>query len=271
MNKYINEYILSLELCQRRSYQNSPSSIFRCKSSLSEGSISSHSEELHTIKTRSGDWITRMDHGGFIVSCCLWNFFLISSLTCHSRLRSTPPGPRGYVHGSGAPFCPGSSPASHTATGKLEPLTLVIDTWANEVKRSTDLLQASDWVGVALHKLLESNSLHIKGTWDLFWYKDGTLSHRADWIKVVWYFSHYRISQWRSFNRPLGSVPVLTSMEQPSREPLSRALLIILGRSLGALRSSYISETPPVKSSNPSVVLPPDRASYDPFSLTRIH
>lgn len=31
----------------------------------------------------------------------------------------------------------------------------------------TDLLQSSDWVGVALHKLLECNGLHVEGTGDL--------------------------------------------------------------------------------------------------------
>lgn len=50
-------------------------------------------------------------------------------------------------------------------------------------------------------------------------------------------------------------------MEQPSRDPLSMALLMMLKRSGGALFSSNISVTPPVKSSKPSDVLPPDRAS----------
>lgn len=57
------------------------------------------------------------------------------------------------------------------------------------------------------------------------------------------------------------NVSVLTSMEQPSSEPLSTALLMMLYRSEGAFPSSYISVTPPVKSSKPSDVLPPDRAS----------
>lgn len=53
----------------------------------------------------------------------------------------------------------------------------------------------------------------------------------------------------------------LTSMEQPSRDPLSSALWMILGRLRGGRLRSYISDTPPVKSSKPSVVLPPDRDS----------
>lgn len=61
----------------------------------------------------------------------------------------------------------------------------------------------------------------------------------------------------------------LTSIEQPSSDPRSRAFVIMRGRSLGADFSSYISDTPPVKSSKPSVVEPPDRASYEPFSLER--
>lgn len=56
-------------------------------------------------------------------------------------------------------------------------------------------------------------------------------------------------------------VHVLTSMEQPSRDPLSMARLMMLKRSDGAFLSSNISVTPPVKSSKPSDVLPPDRAS----------
>lgn len=61
----------------------------------------------------------------------------------------------------------------------------------------------------------------------------------------------------------------LTSIEQPSSDPRSRAFVIMRGRSLGAVFSSYISDTPPVKSSKPSVVEPPDRASYEPFNLER--
>lgn len=50
-------------------------------------------------------------------------------------------------------------------------------------------------------------------------------------------------------------------MEQPSRDPLSMARLMMLKRSDRAFLSSNISVTPPVKSSKPSDVLPPDRAS----------
>lgn len=57
------------------------------------------------------------------------------------------------------------------------------------------------------------------------------------------------------------NVAVLTSIEQPRSDPLSTALRMMLKRSEGALFRSYISVTPPVKSSKPSHVLPPDRAS----------
>lgn len=63
------------------------------------------------------------------------------------------------------------------------------------------------------------------------------------------------------FSKSCMNVCVLTSMEQPSSDPLSMALPMMLKRSEGALPSSYISVTPPVKSSKPSDVLPPDRAS----------
>lgn len=59
----------------------------------------------------------------------------------------------------------------------------------------------------------------------------------------------------------------LTSIEHPRREPFWRAFWIILKRLGGAFWSSYHSAIPPVKSSKPSVVLPPDSASYDPFNL----
>lgn len=50
-------------------------------------------------------------------------------------------------------------------------------------------------------------------------------------------------------------------MEQPSREPLSSALRMMWPMLRGARLRSYISATPPVKSSKPSVVLPPESAS----------
>ena len=54
---------------------------------------------------------------------------------------------------------------------------------------------------------------------------------------------------------------VLTSMEQPSMDPLSWAFLRMLKRSAGAVLVSYISPTPPVKSSMASRVVPPFRDS----------
>ncbi|KAG7266755.1 hypothetical protein CRUP_028733 [Coryphaenoides rupestris] len=51
------------------------------------------------------------------------------------------------------------------------------------------------------------------------------------------------------------------SLNDILREPLSTARPTMLKRSRGALGRSYISVTPPVKSSKPSDVLPPDRAS----------
>lgn len=54
---------------------------------------------------------------------------------------------------------------------------------------------------------------------------------------------------------------ILTSIEQPMRDPLSTALWMMLKRLAGAFFSSNISVTPPVKSSNPSEVQPPESAS----------
>ena len=53
----------------------------------------------------------------------------------------------------------------------------------------------------------------------------------------------------------------LTSMAQLIREDLSYALRSIVKRFDGAERNSYISETPPVKSSMASQVVPPFSAS----------
>lgn len=53
----------------------------------------------------------------------------------------------------------------------------------------------------------------------------------------------------------------LTSMEQSSREPFCRAFWMMRNRSAGAFLSSYHSAMPPVKSSKPSVVAPPESAS----------
>ncbi|KAG7250508.1 hypothetical protein CRUP_024431, partial [Coryphaenoides rupestris] len=50
-------------------------------------------------------------------------------------------------------------------------------------------------------------------------------------------------------------------MEQPSRAPASRAFLMIWNMLGGGLLRSKFSAMPPVKSSKPSVVEPPDRAS----------
>lgn len=53
----------------------------------------------------------------------------------------------------------------------------------------------------------------------------------------------------------------LTSIEQPSSEPRRRAFCMIWNRFGGALSKVYNSAIPPVKSSKPSMVLPPERAS----------
>lgn len=53
----------------------------------------------------------------------------------------------------------------------------------------------------------------------------------------------------------------LTSMEQPISEPRLRALFMILKRFGGAFSKEYTSAIPPVKSSKPSMVFPPERAS----------
>lgn len=50
-----------------------------------------------------------------------------------------------------------------------QPQTIYIIHNGNPLRgeKLTDLLQSSDWVGVALHKLLECNGLHVEGTGDL--------------------------------------------------------------------------------------------------------
>lgn len=53
----------------------------------------------------------------------------------------------------------------------------------------------------------------------------------------------------------------LTSMEHPMRDDRSMAFLSILNRFGGGFWSWKLWVTPPVKSSKPSTVLPPDRAS----------
>ena len=60
-----------------------------------------------------------------------------------------------------------------------------------------------------------------------------------------------------------------TLMLQPRREPLSRACLMILKWGGPAFSRSCFSAIPPVKSSKPSIVLPPDNASQQPLSLQR--
>lgn len=59
-------------------------------------------------------------------------------------------------------------------------------------------------------------------------------------------------------------------MEQPSSAPDSSAFWMIWNMSAGAFLSSYCSAIPPVKSSKPSLVEPPDRASYEPFTLQEV-
>lgn len=68
---------------QNKTYQNSPSSILQSSSSFSAESMALHSEELgHTLISRLPLWRDKCPD-------CL-------KLTYHSRLRSTPPGPRGF-------------------------------------------------------------------------------------------------------------------------------------------------------------------------------
>jgi len=67
-----------------------------------------------------------------------------------------------------------------------------------------------------------------------------------------------------------GLLVILTSMEQPISDPRLRAFVMIWSRLLGALsRSSNLVTTPPVKSVRASLVRPPLRFSYEPFSLHR--
>lgn len=58
-----------------------------------------------------------------------------------------------------------------------------------------------------------------------------------------------------------------TSMEQPMSDCRWKAFNMIVNKLGGASVNSYISDTPPVKSSIASQVLPPFNASYDPWSL----
>lgn len=67
----------------------------------------------------------------------------------------------------------------------------------------------------------------------------------------------------------LRNVLKLTSKEQPINEDLSKAFSNILKRFGGAASNSYISVTPPVKSSMASHVEPPFKASYDPCNLEK--
>lgn len=59
----------------------------------------------------------------------------------------------------------------------------------------------------------------------------------------------------------------LTSMEQPIKEPRSKAFFRMWNKCGSGRARSCISAIPPVKSSKPSVVDPPERASYEPFTL----
>lgn len=60
-----------------------------------------------------------------------------------------------------------------------------------------------------------------------------------------------------------------TSSEQPISEARWKAFSKILNRFGGEFSNSYISVTPPVKSSMASQVEPPFSASYDPCNLRK--
>ncbi len=90
-------------------------------------------------------------------------------LTCRSRLRSTPPDPRGFWSGSDAPADRGIPPAERktniqrmdpAASGPLVSVWCDGDSWAH-------LSDCGDRVGVAFNKLLEGHGLHVKGAGDL--------------------------------------------------------------------------------------------------------
>lgn len=110
----------------------------------------------------------------------------------------------------------------------------------------THLFCTSNRVGVSLDKLESRHCFGLIGTADL----DAT-KQPFFLLLVCLCATGVQMSIQRS----------LTSIEQPMSEPSLSALCMIWKRFAGALSNAYASAMPPVKSSKPSMVFPPARAS----------
>lgn len=112
------------------------------------------------------------------------------------------------------------------------------------------LLQTCDGVGVSLHQAGVGLGLRLCRAGDLQKTPAHTARFETELTTVKW------------FSSGAGAcVQVFTSIEQPIMEPLSRAFFKMENRLSGAFAVSYISPTPPVKSSMASSVEPPFRDS----------
>lgn len=109
------------------------------------------------------------------------------------------------------------------------------------------LLHSSDGVSVAFNQTSSGLCFRFSRTCDLMIRKHKHMGFRNG---KIWYWPHFESNK-----------ALLTSMEHPSIDPLSTAFLRMRKRFVGAFFVSYISPTPPVKSSIASMVLPPFRDS----------
>lgn len=151
--------VVSYSICiANTAHQNSPSSICKCKSSFSDGSISSHSGELRREHTRSSYSMTWAELNEY--------FCVISYLSLQAPVHSTwPHGLRIRISLSVWPlnstYPRGKRSHTRKHTQFNSNMSMINIHWERY------LFESSHWVSVALNQLLKRHRFHIKGTGDL--------------------------------------------------------------------------------------------------------
>lgn len=141
-----------------KAHQNSPSSICKCKSSFSDGSISSHSGELRREHTQSSYSMTWAELNK--------SFCVISYLSLQAPVHSTwPHGLRIRISLSVWPLNSTCQRAERSHTRRDTKLNSNVSV----INKNWDryLFESSHWVSVTLNQLLKRHRFHVKGTGDL--------------------------------------------------------------------------------------------------------
>lgn len=153
----VSSSISNCIICNK-AHQNSPSSICMCKSSFSDGSISSHSGELRREHTQSSYSMTWAELNK--------SFCVISYLSLQAPVHSTwPHGLRIRISLSVQPLNSTCQREERSHTWRHTKLNSNVSMINIHWERY--LFKSSHWVSVTLNQLLKRYRFHVKGTGDL--------------------------------------------------------------------------------------------------------